>query len=111
MKKKDVVRDTRLFNKIIGERKILIQNNFFVIYVMNKGEEKPRFGIAVGKKLGAAVIRNKLRRQYRRIIDENIFLFPKYNDYIIMVKKASLTASYKEMNNSMKEMLVDGGKK
>ena len=104
MKKKDIVQKQKDFNTIIENNKFL-KSDFFVIYLKKKETENPKYGIAAGKKLGNAVLRNKLKRQYRRIIDNNKFLFPKYTDYIIMVKKASLTATFTQMNDCLRNLL------
>ena len=108
MKKRDIVQEKEHFNEIIKNNKFY-KSKYFVLYIMKSKSENPRFGIAVGKKIGIAVIRNKLKRQYRHIVDENIFLFPKYNDYIIMVKKASLSVPFEEINDSMKNLLSERG--
>ena len=104
MKKNEIVRKKEQFNNIIQNNK-QYKTNYFVIYIMKKNEETPKFGIAVGKKIGNAVVRNKLKRQYRVIINKNKFMFPKYNDYIIMIRKASLTARFNEMNETMQNLL------
>ena len=104
MKKYEIVRKKDYFNAIIQNNK-QYKTKYFVAYIMKKESSSPKFGIAVGKKIGNAVVRNKLKRQYRVIIDKNKFMFPKYNDYIIMIKKASLIASFNEMNKSMQNLL------
>lgn len=105
MKKKNIIKERRNFNTIISQKEIFAQSKFFMIYIKKKESEQPKFGIAVSKKIGNAVVRNKLKRQYRRIIDENILLFQKFNDYIIMIKKASLAATFKEISKNVEEIL------
>ena len=100
MKKKDIVKDGNYFNRIIKEGRF-IKNNYYVIYIMKKKEQKPNFGFAVGKKLGNAVVRNKIKRQLRNIVTENISLFPLYNDYIIVAKKSCTNEKYDTLNKEM----------
>ena len=104
MKKKDIVQKKKDFNDIIKQNSFL-SSSYFTLYKRKNETNKPKFGIAVSKKNGNAVLRNKLKRQYRNIITENYFNFPKEYDYIIMVKKASIDAVYKEMSESMKNTL------
>jgi len=71
-----------------------------------KGETlNSRFGIAVGKKVGNAVIRNRLKRVYRNLIDDNKLRFPKAYDYIIIVRNESLNASFEDLNKSIQNFL------
>ena len=95
MKKKNVVKSKILFNDIIqnGKRNT---NKYFVICSVIKNDESNNFGIAVGKKVGNAVVRNKLKRQIRNIIDNNYKLFPNFHNYIIICKKEILNLLKKE---------------
>lgn len=106
MKKSEIVKDNRHFNDIIHNKKFY-KNNHFVIYIMKKEEENPCFGIAVSKKLGNAVVRNKLKRQVRVLITENKFLFPNHHDYIIMVKEVCLNCSYEEMKKNFINLIKE----
>ena len=83
MKKKDIVRSKIEFNNIIQSGK-RISNKFFIICYCMTEQNSCSFGIAVGKKIGNAVTRNKIKRQIRNIIDNNLILFPKYHKYIII---------------------------
>ena len=65
----------------------------------------PRVGIAVGKKVGIAVIRNKLKRQLREIITKNKNLFKNKKDYIIIVKRSSLDLTFQQMNDNLVELI------
>lgn len=107
MKKKNVVKSKILFNDIIqmGKRNA---NKYFVICSVKKDESNNNFGIAVGKKVGNAVVRNKLKRQLRNIIDNNYKLFPKFHNYIIICKKEVLNISFKEMEVELVKLLNKG---
>ena len=104
MKRYEVVKDKKTFNNIINQGK-KISNKYFIVFSEKKDTFKPNFGIAVGKKVGNAVIRNHLKRQMRSIIDANKILFKNYHNYIIMIKKESLNITYKEMNNNFISLL------
>lgn len=108
MKKRDVVKSNELFNNIIanGKRR---SNKYFIICYQEKEEEKNNYGIAVGKKIGNAVVRNKLKRQMRKIIDNNVFLFPNNHNYIIICKKGVLDISFNMMEKELKKLLNNKG--
>ena len=104
MKKKNIIKDSNYFNKIIKNGSY-IKNKCFVIYIMKKNEELPKFGFAVGKKIGNAVTRNHIKRQLRNIVSNNISLFSSYNDYIILAKKSCREEKYDKMNTEMINLL------
>ena len=57
----------------------------FVIYVKPRKEDHARVGISVGKKMGKAVIRNKIKRQVRSMV-QDIYTFDENFDTIILVR-------------------------
>jgi len=104
MRKKDIVRDKKTFNTILKSNQYW-KCKYFVIYMMKGETPNSRFGIAVGKKVGNAVIRNRLKRVYRSLIDDNKLRFPKTYDYIIIVRNESLNAGFDELNQSIQNFL------
>lgn len=108
MKKKDVLKSNELFNNIIKDGK-RVSNKYFVICFKQKEFLKNNYGIAVGKKVGNAVTRNKVKRQVRNIITNNVTMFPNYHNYIIICKRDVLTISYKEMEENLIKLLNNIG--
>ena len=104
MKRVETIKDQKLFNNIIRNGQF-VKNNFFVIYNIMKEKEKINYGIAVSNKLGKAVVRNKLKRQTRAIIDNNRNLFKKGHNYIIMIRKGSVGAEYNVLERALVEIL------
>lgn len=58
--------------------------------------------------MGNAVTRNKIKRQLRNIIDNNLKLFPNFHNYIIICKKEILKLSYSEMEKELIKLLNKG---
>ncbi len=104
MKKHQKIKDNIYFNKII-EKGNIIKSPFFNMFFIEKEEIQPKFGLAVGKKIGNAVIRNKYKRKYWNIITLNKNLFQKKRDYIIIVKERSKLATFFEIEKMLKEKL------
>ena len=94
------IKSKKEFDNIIkqGEN---IKNKYFILYYVQKKENQSRFGIAVGKKLGNAVVRNKIKRQLREIIKLSKNKFPKGKDYIIIIRKESLNLNFLEMKENL----------
>ena len=87
---------------------IYSKGKYVFIFSKEKEYPKPNFGIAVGKKLGNAVVRNKFKRQFRNIVDKNRFLFKNNNNYIIMIKREANNASYSDLENDLINTLKKG---
>ena len=95
------------FNEIINTGR-KIKGKYVNIFFKEKEYIKPNYGIAVGKKLGNAVVRNKFKRQFRNIVDNHRFLFKNNNNYIIMVKREANNASFSELENDLINTLKKG---
>lgn len=100
-----MIKDKELFTYII-KKGHYNKDKYYVVYsVENKENVFPHFGIAVRNKLGHAVVRNRIKRQTRSIIDNNRNLFKKDRDYIIMIRDGCLDGNFKDMNDSLANLL------
>ena len=106
MKKKDIIKSQKEFNLLITTGKF-IKNEDYVIYYKDNNLYKTRFGIAVSTKLGNAVIRNKLKRQTKEIIDKLNYLFKNNKDYIIMIRKGSLDHTFHERIEKLEKLIKE----
>ena len=106
MKKFEIVKQNQLFNEIINNNRY-IKSKVYKIYYKDNDLAFPRFGIAVGKKIGNAVNRNKIKRQVKVIVDNNKKMFKNGRDYIIMVREAIKDISFKEMELELQKMMKD----
>lgn len=107
MKRYEMVKSHEEFNEIINKGNRL-KGKYAYIFSKKKEFDKPNFGIAVGKKLGNAVVRNKFKRQFRNIVDKNRFLFKNNNNYIIMIKREANNASFSELETDLINTLKKG---
>ena len=107
MKRYEMVKSHEEFNEIINKGNRL-KGKYAYIFSKEKEFDKPNFGIAVGKKLGNAVVRNKFKRQFRNIVDNNRFLFKNNHNYIIMIKREANNASYSDLENDLINTLKKG---
>lgn len=99
MKKEFRVCKNYEFSSIIQKRQF-VKSSAFVCYFVSKGQEHMRIGISVGKKLGNAVCRNKVKRQTRAIVDD-VFSFEEAYDCIIIVRPDFLKHSFQENKQEM----------
>lgn len=104
MKKYEIIKEHKEFDDIIATG-LYKKGKYCIIYNKERKTKNSRFGIAVGKKVGNAVIRNKLKRQYRMIVSSNKNLFSNDKDYIIIVKKASNESSFTEKEQDVLNLI------
>lgn len=102
MKKINIVKENREFNNIIKNEKPFKYKDY-IIYVEKKETSIYKFGLAIPKKIGNAVTRNKIKRRLKNIIDKKDYK----NDFncIIIVGKGILSRSFEEMSSNLFEAL------
>lgn len=110
MKKNEMIKKHQEFTDII-KNSCYVKNRNFTLYIRNSEYEYPHFGIAISKKLGNAVERNKIKRRMRVILDENKKSLLNDKDYIIIMKENSKNLSFKELNESFKNLIKIKGER
>ena len=100
MRKNYRIRKSQEFSEII-KNKHFYSSSVMTIYVREKKEDVCRIGISVKKKIGNAVVRNKLKRQLRSIISKNDY----QNNFncIIILGKGILAKNYQQMDNNLQD--------
>ena len=67
MKQFDIIKNNNDF-KLIFEKGHSIYGKYLVVYFLRNQFEDNRFGFCVGKKLGTAVVRNRIKRLLREAV-------------------------------------------
>ncbi|MGM9876164.1 MAG: ribonuclease P protein component [Bacilli bacterium] len=106
MKKLEIIKLSREYTEIINTNKCK-RNKYFSVYY-RKNNDKNKYGITVPKKTGTAVIRNKIKRRVKNIIDNNKNIVQKNYDYVIIVKKGIIDLTYQEMEKELLKLLSIG---
>lgn len=91
MKKNHILKKNEDYNRIIQNITPLKYKDY-LIYLERTNDDSYYFGFSVGKKVGNAVTRNKIKRQLKNILRENSY----QNGFncIIMVKKGILEKEF-----------------
>lgn len=98
MKKINIVKESKDFQKIIKNNKSF-RTKYFYIYKQNHEENIYHFGLSVGKKIGNAVRRNKVKRQLREILSKNHY--QKNFDCIIIVRREINDADFQKIQEDL----------
>lgn len=102
MKKINIIKSNLDFDRIIKNNKSYRYKDY-IIYIERTNENDYHFGLSVGKKVGNAVTRNKIKRQLKAIIDKNNY--EKGINCIIIVRKGILEKSFRVMEEELNEGL------
>lgn len=102
MKKINILKSNLDFARIIHNNKAFKYKDY-IIYIEYTKNDIYKFGISVSKKLGNAVLRNKLKRQIKSIIDTKDY----QNSFncIIILKRGILEKNYQQKEKELLEAL------
>lgn len=102
MKKRNILKENREYNRIIQNGKPFYYKDY-VIYLEKHDDSIYKFGFSVGKKIGNAVCRNKIKRQLKNILDEKVY----QNGFncIIIVRKGILNKPFIERRSNLLEAI------
>ncbi|WP_040951113.1 ribonuclease P protein component [Gorillibacterium massiliense] len=81
-------------------------NQQFVVYVLPKPQNECfRVGVSVSKKLGNAVVRNRLRRTMKEIVRLHKEQIADKVDFVLIARKPVADMEYEEMRKSLLHVL------
>jgi len=85
-------------------------NSQFVVYWMKRPEtERFRAGVSVSRKLGGAVVRNRMRRVVKELIRLNADKIAERTDFIVIVRRPALGMKTKDLERSLLHALRKAG--
>lgn len=101
MKKKNILKESNDFNRIINNNRP-IKFSDYIIYIERVETNNYKFGFSVGKKIGNAVVRNRIRRQLKEIVSKKDY----QNNFncIIIVGRGILKRNFQEMDENLNKI-------
>ena len=81
-------------------------NKYLVIYILKNKSDYSRVGISVSKKVGKAIVRNKVKRRIRESFRLDVDKKIKSGYDIVFIARVAINdVQYNEVNKSMKHLV------
>ncbi len=103
--KKERLRKRREFLGLY-ERGEKIQSVYFVLYILENRRSCHRLGITVSRKIGTAVVRNRIKRSLREIFRANKQGISPYCDLVVNAKRAAARAHNQEIQEDILKAIL-----
>lgn len=84
-------------------------NAFLVLYARKNRTPYNRVGITVGKKLGHAVVRNRIRRRLREVYRLHEASFTPGWDIVVVARSRSISASFGQLTDAYLSLAEKAG--
>ena len=104
MKKKYIIKKNYHIQKIIFARKS-VSNKYFIVFTLDNSLDYFRFVVSIGKKVGKAVVRNKIKRQIKALIYQNKYKIKKNYDILIIVRPSIISLKYLAIEENLTDIL------
>ena len=86
-----------------------VANSYLVLYARRNRTPCNRVGITVGKKLGKAHVRNRVRRRFREIYRLNEEKFQSGWDIVVVARSRSVDAPFSKLTDSFLALAEKSG--
>lgn len=104
MEKKYRLRKNMDFKKVYSSRKNYWNRNL-TLYIRKNKLDESRFGVTITKKIGNAVVRNKIKRRIKEIYRLNLYRIKDGYDLVFIPKKNVVDISYIELESALIHIL------
>ncbi len=105
MKKAFRIKENAEFQAVFKKGKS-VANRQFVIYMLEKEEQNHfRIGLSVSKKIGNAVMRNRIKRCIRQAFHELEEQISHNKDFVIIARKPAAEMDYHSIKKSLEHVL------
>ena len=84
-------------------------NAMMVLYARRNRLGENRVGITVGKKLGHAVVRNRVRRRLREVYRLNETMFQPGWDIVVVARHKAIDASFEKLTQGYLHLAANAG--
>lgn len=105
MKKQFRIKKNKEFQLTFREGKSFANRQLVIYYLERPEQTHFRIGLSVGKKIGNAVVRNRIKRYLRQAFQELADDIPRPDDIVIIARKPASKMGYEEIKKSLIHLL------
>ena len=102
------LRCPRAFRRVFQQGKKLL-SPLFVLYILPTSQPYSRLGLAVSKRIGSAVVRNRVKRRLREVFRCHKYLLDPPCDVVIVARSAAARAPSSVYTEQYRGLLRDRG--
>ena len=102
------IKENRTFSYLYRRGKF-ISSDCLILYFKNNRFSNNRLGITVSKKVGKAVIRNRVRRRIKEAYREMEKMIPGSLDIVIVARSTAAEADYNKIRSALKYLYKKAG--
>ncbi|MFC2948767.1 ribonuclease P protein component [Virgibacillus sediminis] len=105
MKKEFRIKKNEEFQFAFKRGKSFANRQLVIYYVRKPGQKHFRIGLSVGKKIGNAVTRNRIKRYLRQAFQEMEEHLPDEYDIVIIARKPTKDMEFGQIKKSLNHLL------
>lgn len=110
MKKTEAIKLNKEFKSLYYRGGCYVSKRVVIYLRKNKyNKDINRLGLTVSKKIGNAVVRNKVRRRLKEIYRLKEDMLPSGYDFVIVARSTAADATYAELDKDMNYILRKSG--
>jgi|Deesub1362A_J573_1020465.scaffolds.fasta_scaffold00500_6 ribonuclease P protein component len=94
------IKKNRAFRRVFANGRSRA-DKLLVVYRLANGTDECRFGFTVSRKLGGAVVRNRVRRRLKEICRRHQERFVPGYDYVVVARPMAAQVDYQGLENSL----------
>ena len=82
-------------------------NQLLSLRILRNDVGTTRLGFSVGRRVGKAVVRNRVKRRLRELLRQR--MLPESWDIVVAARPAAAEATYRRLDQAVKELLTRAG--
>ena len=96
------IKQKKIFDRLRNSQCKLYGNFLLIVYIQDGNSNELAVGLTVSKKVGNAVVRNKIRRRLKAILHD-LPVQPEHSHYLINIiaKPDSINAKFSDLKNDV----------
>ncbi|UDB49737.1 ribonuclease P protein component [Bacillus safensis] len=104
MKKRNRLKKNEEFQKVFKKGQSMANRQFVIYQLDQPNQVELRLGLSVSKKIGNAVIRNRIKRLIRQVFLEEGHKLKQEKDYIVIARKPASELTFEETKKSLQHL-------